>query len=81
MPSTPRFSTPARSVTSSPTAARISGAAARSVATRSASAMRRLIHGRLPGGRGTRMQHVGAEQEEQQHALDDAGGGERDLLR
>src|SRR3712207_5796201 len=79
MPSTPRFSTPERSATSSPKPASSRGVAARSVATTRA---RRANVSGMPPLRPDQPlvdEHVGAEQEEEQHALDGARRGDRQL--
>src|SRR4051812_12474639 len=80
IPSTPRLSTPARSAISSPNPASSSGVAARSVATSRATRAK-------PSGMPHRPLHdqplvdedIRRQQEEQQHALDGPGRGDRQL--
>src|SRR5574343_145576 len=79
MPSTPRLMTPLRSTTSSPRPAKISGVAAARVPARMGS--RDSIMVRASGGAAEPVIDEGIcpQQEEKQHALEDAGDGSRHL--
>src|SRR5579863_9188809 len=83
MPSTPKLSTPDFSVTSSPSAANSIGVEARTVVRRMAVSifMRALSRDRMAAAHPIADQDFASQQEEQQHPLEHAGHGDRQVHR